>query len=69
MPMDQDLCHVDHVKRSPRHRLPSACSDEGKISVREDHTSDDALAFPVGNYVSDTLGNYVSVTASAWGNR
>jgi hypothetical protein len=29
-------------------------------SDREDHTTDATLAFPVGNYVSADLGNYVS---------
>ena len=31
-----------------------------QLSDCEDHTSDATLAFPVGNYVSGDLGNYVS---------
>jgi len=41
-------------------RLPVSSFRREQLSDCEDHTSDATLAFPVGNYVSDDLGNYVS---------
>jgi len=41
-------------------RLPISLFRREQHSDYEDHTSDATLAFPVGNYVSADLGNYVS---------
>jgi hypothetical protein len=41
-------------------RLPVSSFRREQLSDCEDHTSDATLAFPVGNYVSSDLGNYVS---------
>jgi hypothetical protein len=41
-------------------RLPISLFRREQLSDCEDHTGDDTLAFPVGNYVSADLGNYVS---------
>jgi hypothetical protein len=41
-------------------RAPVRSFRQEQLSDREDHTDDATLAFPVGNYVSADLGNYVS---------
>jgi len=41
-------------------RLPISSFRREQLWICEDHTGDATLAFPVGNYVSGDLGNYVS---------
>jgi hypothetical protein len=41
-------------------RAPVRSFRREQLSDCEDHTGDATLAFPVGNYVSADLGNYVS---------
>jgi hypothetical protein len=41
-------------------RAPVSSFRREQLSDCEDHTSDATHAFPVGNYVSADLGNYVS---------
>jgi hypothetical protein len=63
MPVDQNLGHVNHVKRL----LANPCSHhlirwEQPLPC-EDDTSSDMLTFPVGNYVNENLvrlGNYLN---------
>jgi len=49
-------------------RLPISLFRREQHSDCEDHTCDATPAFPVGNYVSDTLGNYVSENRLNLGN-
>jgi hypothetical protein len=41
-------------------KAPVSLFRREQLRICEDHTTDATLAFPVGNYVSADLGNYVS---------
>jgi hypothetical protein len=60
MPVDQDLGHVDRVERSPRQSGSCRLLHREQPSTCEDHTGGNTLTFPLENYVSDILGNYVN---------
>ena len=64
MPVDEDLRHIDHVERSPRHRAsrPDCPGWEACSSCPDGQVQPDTHAFPMGNYVIG-LGNYVIATA------
>jgi hypothetical protein len=68
MPMDQDLCHVDHVETSPRHQAPVCTLQREQPVCYEDRTDDATHLIPVGNYVIVDLGNYVIGNRSDLGN-
>jgi hypothetical protein len=58
MPMNQDLCHVDHVETSPRHQAPVCTLQREQPVCYEDRTDDATHVIPVGKYVIVDLGNF-----------
>jgi hypothetical protein len=67
MPVDQDLGHIDHDERPPRHRLPRwVCCLRGRTCRIARATP--PLVVPMGNSVSGRMGNYVIVRALQVGN-
>jgi len=52
MPVDQDLCHINHVEGSPRHHLPPSTQEGRKVAPASmARSAPDAHVLPTGNYV------------------
>lgn len=66
MPVHQNLGHVDHVERSPRHR-PPVFRREARLLHLDDQVHHDTHPVPMGNYVI-AVGKYMIVSPSELGN-